>query len=136
MLDAARAEPVPDAAAPIEWLEADAVTWEPPEHRFDVVISRFGVMFFADPATAFANLHRATAPGGRLCVAVWAPSSSSRRSSRSPSTSALDELARSGEHPDAPPPDAGPFSLGDPAAVVALLDRCRVGRRRVAAAAR
>jgi hypothetical protein len=34
---------------------------------------------------------------------------------------ALGVLSRSGEHPDAPPPDAGPFSLGDPAAVVALL---------------
>ena len=40
-----------------------------------------------------------------------------------PLTVALDELARSGQHPDAPPPDAGPFSLGDPAAVVALLER-------------
>ena len=120
MLDAARAEPAADGAAPIEWVEADAVTWEPPEHRFDAVISRFGVMFFSDPATAFATLHRATAPGGRLCVAVWAHREQSPIF-EVPLDAVLAELARSGEHPDAPPPDAGPFSLGDPAAVVALL---------------
>ncbi|MET0459834.1 MAG: methyltransferase domain-containing protein [Ilumatobacteraceae bacterium] len=122
MLDAARARAVPDRSAPIEWVEADAVTWEPTERRFDVVISRFGVMFFSDPATAFANLHRATAPGGRLCVAVWGHREQSPIF-EVPLDVALGVLARSGQHPDAPPPDAGPFSLGDPAAVVALLRR-------------
>ncbi|MEU1542641.1 class I SAM-dependent methyltransferase [Actinacidiphila glaucinigra] len=33
---------------------------------FDAVVSRFGVMFFADPVAAFANLRRALRPGGRL----------------------------------------------------------------------
>jgi len=41
--------------------------------RFDVVISRFGVMFFADPAAAFANIRSATRPGGRLVFACWQP---------------------------------------------------------------
>lgn len=39
--------------------------------EFDLVMSRFGTMFFADPATAFANLARATRPGGRLVMLVW-----------------------------------------------------------------
>ncbi|MFI0355886.1 class I SAM-dependent methyltransferase [Actinomadura sp. 9N407] len=34
--------------------------------EFDVAISRFGVMFFADPVAAFGNIRRALAPGGRL----------------------------------------------------------------------
>jgi SAM-dependent methyltransferase len=38
---------------------------------YDLVISRFGVMFFADPYAAFANLLTALKPGGRLCMAVW-----------------------------------------------------------------
>jgi SAM-dependent methyltransferase len=38
---------------------------------FDVVISRFGAMFFADPAAAFANLATAVRPGGRLAMVVW-----------------------------------------------------------------
>jgi SAM-dependent methyltransferase len=38
---------------------------------FDVVISRFGVMFFADPVAAFANMRAATRPGGRLAFVCW-----------------------------------------------------------------
>jgi SAM-dependent methyltransferase len=40
---------------------------------YDVVISRYGVMFFDDPVAAFANMARATRPGGRLAMVVWAP---------------------------------------------------------------
>lgn len=38
---------------------------------YDVVTSRFGVMFFDDPVAAFANMARATRPGGRLAFAAW-----------------------------------------------------------------
>ena len=38
---------------------------------FDTLVSRFGVMFFADPVRAFANLRQAAAPGARLCAVVW-----------------------------------------------------------------
>ena len=41
--------------------------------RFDVVISRFGTMFFADPVAAFANIRSATRPGGRLAFVCWQP---------------------------------------------------------------
>ena len=40
---------------------------------FDTVISRFGVMFFADPVAAFANIRSATRAGGRLVFACWQP---------------------------------------------------------------
>ncbi|HET9148407.1 MAG TPA: methyltransferase domain-containing protein [Acetobacteraceae bacterium] len=41
--------------------------------RFDLIVSRFGVMFFADPVAAFSNLRRMLKPEGRLCFACWAP---------------------------------------------------------------
>jgi SAM-dependent methyltransferase len=50
---------------------ADAQTHAFPDAAFDLVMSRFGTMFFADPAAAFANLARATRPGGRLVMIVW-----------------------------------------------------------------
>lgn len=37
----------------------------------DLILSRFGVMFFADPVAAFANLRTATRLGGRLAFACW-----------------------------------------------------------------
>lgn len=40
-----------------------------PDHQ--LVISRFGVMFFADPRAAFTNIRTALAPGGRLCFVCW-----------------------------------------------------------------
>src|SRR5438552_1183624 len=39
--------------------------------QFDVVISRFGTMFFADPVAAFSNIARAARPGARLVMLVW-----------------------------------------------------------------
>jgi SAM-dependent methyltransferase len=41
--------------------------------RFDAVISRFGIMFFADPVAAFANIRSATRPAGRLVFVCWQP---------------------------------------------------------------
>ena len=38
---------------------------------FDVVLSNFGVMFFEDPAAAFANLRKALRRGGRLAFVCW-----------------------------------------------------------------
>ncbi len=42
-----------------------------PGEPFDRVVSRFGVMFFADPEAAFANIRSATAPGARLVFVCW-----------------------------------------------------------------
>ena len=55
----------------VTWLTADAQTYDFGEAGQDAIISRFGVMFFPDPVAAFANLARATRPGGRLVAAVW-----------------------------------------------------------------
>ncbi|MEY2421040.1 MAG: hypothetical protein QOI95_1107 [Acidimicrobiaceae bacterium] len=55
----------------VSFVEADAQTTIPPGSPFDAVFSRFGVMFFADPDAAFANLHGATSPAGRLAFVCW-----------------------------------------------------------------
>jgi ubiquinone/menaquinone biosynthesis C-methylase UbiE len=56
----------------ITLLLADAQVHALPASSFDLLTSRFGVMFFADPVAAFRNLISAVKPGGRLCMAVWA----------------------------------------------------------------
>ena len=55
----------------VAMIEADAQTHKFDPGHFDLIVSRFGVMFFADPAAAFANLRAAVRPGGRLCFACW-----------------------------------------------------------------
>jgi len=57
----------------VESLCSDAQTTPWPSPSFDVALSRFGVMFFADPAAAFANIARAIRPGGRFVFAAWGP---------------------------------------------------------------
>ncbi len=69
-LAAELAEAEPGTPQP-EWLAADAETYDFGAAQYDVVMSRFGVMFFPDPWAAFANLLRATRPGGRLVAAIW-----------------------------------------------------------------
>jgi SAM-dependent methyltransferase len=50
---------------------ADAQTAALPKAGFDLVFSRFGVMFFADPVAAFANLRSSLKPGGRVAFVCW-----------------------------------------------------------------
>lgn len=52
------------------YADAQTATWRA---RYDMAVSRFGVMFFADPKAAFANIAKALNPGGRLIFAAWGP---------------------------------------------------------------
>jgi SAM-dependent methyltransferase len=52
---------------------SDASTFGFAPGQANLLFSRFGVMFFADPAAAFANLRRGVRPGGRLLFACWRP---------------------------------------------------------------
>jgi ubiquinone/menaquinone biosynthesis C-methylase UbiE len=52
-----------------EQVDAQVHRFEP--GRFDVAISRFGVMFFDDMVAAFGNIGRALRPGGRLVLLTW-----------------------------------------------------------------
>jgi SAM-dependent methyltransferase len=56
---------------PVRFVRADATTYRFESAAFDLRFSRFGVMFFADPARTFANLRTALKPSGRLAFACW-----------------------------------------------------------------
>lgn len=55
----------------VSYLQADAQVHRFPAEHFDLCISRFGAMFFTDPAAAFTNIGRAVRPGARLVLMVW-----------------------------------------------------------------
>ena len=71
MLERARERAAADGLTNLEFLRADAQVHPFPAGRAQVVVSRFGVMFFADPAAAFANIGRGMSAGGRLAMVVW-----------------------------------------------------------------
>lgn len=54
-----------------EFVLADAQTHDFGGETFDMLVSRFGVMFFAEPAAAFANLRGAMREDGRMRVFTW-----------------------------------------------------------------
>jgi SAM-dependent methyltransferase len=71
MLDRARASAAEEGVANVEFLRADAQAYPFPAAGFDVALSRFGVMFFADPVVAFGNLRSAVQTDGRLACLAW-----------------------------------------------------------------
>lgn len=105
-----------ELAIDAEFRNADAATFAD-DAGFDLIVSRFGVMFFADPVAAFANLHRIAAPEGRLCFACWqAPAENL--------WATLPMQALAGLLPEMPAADPlapGPFAFADPERVHAVL---------------
>ncbi len=112
MLDEARRRAAAEGMANVVFEQVDAQIHSFGDRAFDVVISRTGVMFFGDPVAAFANLARATSPGGRLVLLTWQPLDRNRW--------LADVVAAmsAGRQLQSPPSDApGPFSLSDPVIV-------------------
>ena len=66
-----RARQVAPAELPVHFALADATVYPFEPANFDLVVSRFGVMFFAEPTLSFANLHRALRRSGRVAFACW-----------------------------------------------------------------
>jgi SAM-dependent methyltransferase len=96
---------------------ADAQTHAFMPGSIDVLFSRFGVMFFADPGAAFANLRTALPPGGRLTFVCWQALPDNPWMAV-PLVAALQHVPP----PPLPAPGApGPFSLADPARVREIL---------------
>jgi SAM-dependent methyltransferase len=85
---------------------------------FDVVFSRFGVMFFVDPTRAFANLRRALRPGGRLSFVCWQALERNPWMAVPMAAAAREIPLPARSSPDAP----GPFSLADPERVRRVLE--------------
>ncbi len=68
MLDHARSR-----NAEVSYLQADAATSDFSGRQFDLVFSRFGIMFFSDPVPAFINIRNAMSPTARLLFVCWQP---------------------------------------------------------------
>ncbi|CAN5342876.1 methyltransferase domain-containing protein [soil metagenome] len=66
-----RARELTPAGAPVEFTLADATVYPFEPASADLLFSRFGVMFFAQPSDSFANMRKALRPGGRLAFACW-----------------------------------------------------------------
>jgi SAM-dependent methyltransferase len=67
----ARARELAPKGAPVDFVLADATVYPFDPQGFDLLVSRFGVMFFAEPAVSFANLRRALRASGRVAFASW-----------------------------------------------------------------
>lgn len=86
---------------------------------FDLIISRFGVMFFDDPVQAFENLWRAARAGGELRCIVW------RSPEENPFMTAA-ERAAAPLLPNLPPrqvDEAGQFGFADARRVRSILEK-------------
>src|SRR2546421_9036899 len=60
----ARARQIAPAGLPLHFPLSDATVYPFPPESFDLLVSRFGVMFFADPALSFAKLRRGFGASG------------------------------------------------------------------------
>jgi SAM-dependent methyltransferase len=69
MLERARASAPKEL--PVDFVLADATVYPFDPASFDLLASRFGVMFFADPVLSFLNMHKALRRSGRLAFACW-----------------------------------------------------------------
>jgi len=109
MLARARARARDGGVSNVEFVQADAQTHRFERGPYDVLFSRFGVMFFADPTAAFSNLRRALAPRARLGFVCW-------QAIRLNPWMLVPTLAMASEVELPPPPapgSPGPFSLDD-----------------------
>jgi ubiquinone/menaquinone biosynthesis C-methylase UbiE len=108
---------------PVDFVLADATVY-PFEHgRADLLCSRFGVMFFADPVRSFVNMRRGLRRGARLGFACWREP---RRNSWTmlPLEEAYRHVPRL---PEVGPEDPGPFSFASERRVRSILERAGFG---------
>jgi ubiquinone/menaquinone biosynthesis C-methylase UbiE len=114
----ARARERTGAMANVTLVEADATTHPFEPGRADLLFSRLGVMFFADPPKAFANLRSALKPGGRLAFACF----------RAPQLNPFFTTSLRAATEFVPPPpktapgEPGPFAFAEEAHVRRILD--------------
>lgn len=128
MVETAQLKARTSGVANVSFECADAQTAEFPTDEYDRVFSRFGVMFFDDPAGAFQNIFRALKPGGRLSFVCWAGRDQNEWVGRP-----LEVVAKHLTLPLPPAPDApGPFSLSDQSRLRNILSKAGFSRISVA----
>lgn len=119
MLERARQAARDAGIAHVRFENADAQTYALPPESFDLLYSRFGVMFFTDPTAAFTNLRIALRPGGRVAFICW-QSFQENQWVFVPMMAALQHIPP----PEIPPPGApGPFAFADAERVRDILTR-------------
>ena len=114
MLERARELAVAEGLDNVRYQLGDAQVFRFDPAGFDVAISRFGTMFFSDPAAGFANIAAALRPRARLVLLVW------QRYEHNEWARAIDAALGNAARP--PQPDVNPFSLGDPDATARILE--------------
>ena len=108
MLERARVTAEAEGLGNVRFEQADAQVHPFVADAFDVAISSFGAMFFADPVPAFTNIGRSLRPGGRLALLAW------RELDRNEWLSAIRQALALGRDLPTPPSGApGPFGLAD-----------------------
>lgn len=113
----------------VAFLLADAQVHGFAADAYDLIASRFGVMFFSDPVAAFRNLAHALRPGGRFAFASWGPLEQNPWF-RLPQDVAVRHLGP----PEPQPPHApGPMAFSDAAYVEDLLSEAGLEAVEVAA---
>lgn len=115
MLDRARAVAAEEGIDNVTFVQGDAQVFTF-TREFDVAVSRFGIMFFADPVAAFANIGTALRPGGRLAML-------SMRSIAEHDVAAVIGAAKQLPWMNDEAGDAGPLSMSDPDVVRGILDQ-------------
>ena len=104
-----RARELAPGGAPVEFVLADATVYPFSPASTDLLFSRFGVMFFAQPSDSFANMRKTLRPGGRLVFACW----------RTPRDNPWMMIGLKEAYkfvpklPEMKPDDPGPFSFAD-----------------------
>ncbi|MBV9445812.1 MAG: class I SAM-dependent methyltransferase [Streptosporangiaceae bacterium] len=96
------------ALSNVEFVEGDLEYVDFPERSFDVVLSRWGLMFAVDRSSMFERLRKIIVPGGVLAAAVWGPASSVPMLQLG-----FEPLVARLELPPPPPGAPGPFSMSD-----------------------
>lgn len=108
MLERARVTAEAEGLGNVRFEQADAQVHPFGADAFDVAISSFGAMFFADPVAAFANVGQSLHPGGHLALLAW------RELARNEWLTAIRQALALGRDLPAPPSGApGPFGLAD-----------------------
>ena len=119
MLRVARRRSAAEGLRNVEFIHGDARTLAFPDGHFDLCISRFGAMFFADPVSALTHIGRAMRPGARLVLMAW----QGRR--RNEWATAIPEAVTPGADPSADAARA--FAFGEPAFTRGILAEAGFG---------
>jgi SAM-dependent methyltransferase len=115
------------AGLPVEFALGDATVHAFAPGGADLLFSRFGVMFFADPARSFANMRTGLRAGGRVVFACWQQPRENPWLML-PLQAAYRHVPRL---PEVGPEDPGPFSLASEPRVRGILERAGFGAIRL-----